>query len=98
MKKSSLFLTASSLVLLAGCASRGAWAYYDHDWDNGYKGYNRPYLWTMPRLVPVLPPQVQPMQPPAPYVPPVAREPLAPVPADRPVDLDRPPPFGRPVN
>lgn len=39
---------AIAALPLAGCAtpygySRGAWAYYDGDYDWGYDGYDRPY-------------------------------------------------------
>lgn len=102
MKNLARIMVLSLCGLLAGCASRGAWAYYDPDFDNGYKGYDRPViLASRPLPIPAAPRVVSPVEGPI-QSPSNPRNfgklsPQGEPPLDRPVDLNRPPPFGRPA-
>ena len=102
MKTLNIIVVLLLCSVVAGCVSRGAWAYYDPDFDNGYKGYDRPViLVNRPLPIPVAPRIVAPMEGPI-ALPPNPRrlgtsQPGRDIAPDRPVDLNRPPPIGRPA-
>ena len=103
MRTLNLLVVISLCGLLSGCVSRGAWAYYDPDFDSGYKGYDRPVVFaSRPGPIPVSPRIVAPMEGPI-GLPPTgplelgSSQPGRDIGPDRPVDLNRPPPFGRPA-